>query len=97
VAAPDRERIYRRLFLANSLAVVATGVATIALTLLAFDLAGAQARAVLGIALATKMGVNLIVTIIAAAVIGGVPRGPLLRITMASGRPRRAYQNDKQF
>src|SRR3954465_6185056 len=46
---------YRRLFLAQVIALVGTGLATVALGLLAFDLAGRQAGAVLGTALAIKM------------------------------------------
>ncbi|WP_028621220.1 hypothetical protein [Pseudomonas sp. Ant30-3] len=37
-------RTYRHLFLAQVIALVGTGLATVALGLLAFDLAGAQVR-----------------------------------------------------
>ena len=46
---------YRHLFLAQVIALLGTGLATVALSLLAFDLAGANAGAVLGTALAIKM------------------------------------------
>lgn len=48
-------RTYRHLFLAQVIALVGTGLATVALGLLAYDLAGADAGAVLGTALAIKM------------------------------------------
>ena len=47
-------RIYRHLFLAQVIALVGTGLATVALGLLAFQLAGADAGAVLGTALPSK-------------------------------------------
>ncbi|MFX8118254.1 MFS transporter, partial [Acinetobacter baumannii] len=48
-------RSYRHLFLAQVIALVGTGLATVALGLLAFDLAGENAGTVLGTALAIKM------------------------------------------
>ncbi|ODT76349.1 MAG: MFS transporter [Pelagibacterium sp. SCN 64-44] len=48
-------RTYRHLFLAQVIALIGTGLATVALGLLAFDLAGDNAGAVLGTALAIKM------------------------------------------
>lgn len=50
-----RQRSFRRLFAAQVVALVGTGLATVALALLAYDLAGANAGAVLGTALAIKM------------------------------------------
>lgn len=50
-----RNRTYRHLFLAQVIALVGTGLATVALALLAFDIAGSDAGAVLGTALAIKM------------------------------------------
>ncbi len=46
---------YRNLFTAQVIALLGTGLLTVALSLLAFDLAGAAAGAVLGTALAIKM------------------------------------------
>jgi len=46
---------YRRLFIAQVVALTGTGLATVALGLLAYDVAGADAAAVLGTALAIKM------------------------------------------
>lgn len=53
--SPLTDPVFRRLFLARILALVGTGLATIALALLAHDLAGEEAGLVLGTALALKM------------------------------------------
>ncbi len=53
--SPLRNRTYRHLFAAQVIALIGTGLATVALGLLAYDLAGADAGAVLGTALAIKM------------------------------------------
>jgi MFS family permease len=50
-----KHRTYRHLFLAQVLALMGTGLATVALGLLAYDLAGDQAGLVLGTALTIKM------------------------------------------
>jgi H+ antiporter protein len=50
-----QNRTYRHLFLAQVVALIGTGLLTVALGLLAYDLAGADAGAVLGTALAIKM------------------------------------------
>ena len=55
MTSPLSDRTYRRLFTAQVTALIGTGLTTVALTLLAFDLAGANAGAVLGTALALKM------------------------------------------
>ncbi|MGF6458066.1 MFS transporter [Pseudomonas frederiksbergensis] len=71
-------RTYRHLFLAQVIALVGTGLATVALGLLAFDLAGAQAGAVLGTALAIKMTAYIGVAPIAAAFSERLPRRAML-------------------
>ncbi len=71
-------RTYRHLFLAQIIALVGTGLATVALGLLAFDLAGAQAGAVLGTALAIKMTAYIGVAPIAAAFAERLPRKAML-------------------
>lgn len=71
-------RTYRHLFLAQVIALVGTGLATVALGLLAFDLAGAQAGAVLGTALAIKMTAYIGVAPIAAAFAERLPRRTML-------------------
>jgi MFS family permease len=65
---------YARLFSANALALLGTGVATVALALLAYEMAGAQAGAVLGTALAIKMGANIVVAPLAGAFAAAIPR-----------------------
>lgn len=68
------EAAYRRLFTAHALGLVATGLATVALALLAFELAGENAGAVLGTALAIKMAMNVLIAPVGAALFGGLPR-----------------------
>ena len=71
-------RTYRHLFLAQVIALVGTGLATVALGLLAYDLAGADAGAVLGTALAIKMIAYVGVSPIAAAFAERLPRRSML-------------------
>jgi MFS family permease len=67
-------RTYRHLFLAQVIALIGTGLATVALSLLAYDLAGANAGAVLGTALAIKVIAYVGVAPIAAAFAERLPR-----------------------
>ncbi|QRF54669.1 MFS transporter (plasmid) [Rhizobium rosettiformans] len=71
-------RTYRHLFLAQVIALVGTGLATVALGLLAFDLAGDRAGAVLGTALAIKMIAYVTVAPIAGAFAEVLPRRAML-------------------
>jgi MFS family permease len=71
-------RIYRHLVLAQVIALVGTGLLTVALGLLAFELAGADAGAVLGTALAIKMIAYVGVAPIASAFTERVPRRAML-------------------
>ena len=64
-----RHRAFRHLFLAQMVALLGTGLATVALALLAYDLAGSRAGAVLGTALAIKMTVYVLLAPVAAAVV----------------------------
>ena len=73
-----RNRTYRHLFLAQVIALLGTGMATVALGLLAFDLAGANAGAVLGTALAIKMVAYICVAPVASAFAQRLPRRTLL-------------------
>ena len=59
---------FRRLFSAQVIALVGTGLSTIALTLLAYDLAEQSAAAVLGTALAFKM----VAYVVFAPIVGGL-------------------------
>jgi MFS family permease len=62
-----RNQTFRQLFLAQVVALVGTGLATVALALLAFQLAGDQAGAVLGTALAIKMIAYILIGPVASA------------------------------
>jgi MFS family permease len=73
-----RNRTYRHLFLAQVIALIGTGLATVALGLLAFSLAGDKAGAVLGTALAIKMIAYVGVAPIAAAFAERLPRRAML-------------------
>jgi MFS family permease len=65
---------YRHLFFAQVIALFGTGLMTVGLALLAFDLAGDEAGAVLGTALAIKMIVYVGISPIAAAYASRFPR-----------------------
>jgi len=71
-------RTYRHLFLAQVIALVGTGLATVALGLLAYDIAGGDAGAVLGTALAIKMVAYIGVAPVVGAFANRVPRRALL-------------------
>ena len=71
-------RTFRHLYVAQIVALIGTGLATIALGLLAFELAGDRAGAVLGTALAIKMVAYVSIAPVAAALLAGLPRRPVL-------------------
>ncbi|RFZ04675.1 enterobactin exporter EntS [Mycobacterium marinum] len=71
-------RDYRHLFAAQVVALFGTGLTTVALGLLAYQLAGANAAAVLGTALAIKMIAYVLVAPVAAAHADRVPRRLML-------------------
>jgi MFS family permease len=71
-------RTYRHLFAAQVIALVGTGLATVALALLAFDIAGGQAGAVLGTALAIKMAAYIGVAPVVGAFADKLPRRAFL-------------------
>lgn len=73
-----KNRTYRHLFLAQVIALIGTGLATVALGLVAYDIAGAHAGAVLGTALAIKMIAYVGVAPIAGAFTEVLPRRPML-------------------
>ncbi|MFI5532976.1 MFS transporter [Kitasatospora sp. NPDC051853] len=73
-----RHRAYRRLFAAQVVSLAGTGLATVALALLAYDLAGARAGAVLGTALAVKMVAYVAVAPLAGVLARVVPRRAVL-------------------
>ncbi|MGS4884269.1 MFS transporter [Roseibium sp. MB-4] len=67
-------RTYRHLFFAQVVALFGTGLMTVALALLAYDLAGADAGVVLGTALAIKMIVYVTLSPVAAGFAARFPR-----------------------
>lgn len=69
-----RNPTYRSLFSAQVLALLGTGLLTVALGLLAFDLAGDSAGAVLGTALTIKMIAYVGVAPLAAAMVDRLPK-----------------------
>ncbi|AJW47410.1 major facilitator transporter [Ralstonia mannitolilytica] len=71
-------RTYRHLFLAQIIALVGTGLATVALGLLAYDLAGADAGSVLGTALAIKMVAYVGIAPVVGAFANRLPRRAFL-------------------
>lgn len=71
-------RTYRHLFGAQVIALVGTGLATVALGLLAYDIAGADAGAVLGGALAIKMIAYIGVGPVVNAFVDRIPRRSFL-------------------
>lgn len=71
-------RVYRHLFLAQVIALVGTGLATVALGLLAYELAGTDAGVVLGTAFAIKMLAYVGVAPVAAAFAEHWPRRTML-------------------
>ncbi len=75
---PLRNRTYRHLFAAQIIALIGTGLLTVALGLLAYQLAGGDAGLVLGTALALKMIAYVGVAPIAGAVAELVPRRSML-------------------
>jgi len=78
LAAPLANRVYRRLFLAQVSALVGTGVTTVALALLAYQLAGEAAGAVLGIALTLRIVAFVLIAPVVGAYAHVLPRRQLL-------------------
>jgi len=70
--------VYARLFLAQVIALLGTGLLTVALGLLAFDLAGAEAGVVLGFAFTIKMVAYVGLSPIAHALVERLPRKAVL-------------------
>lgn len=73
--------VFRRLFCAQVIALLGTGLLTVALGLLAFDIAGDSAGAVLGTAMTIKMVAYVAVSPVTAALTARLPRKPLLVTT----------------
>lgn len=84
---------FRRLFAAQAVALIGTGLLTVALGLLAYELAGSAAGVVLGTALAVKMAAYVFVAPVITAIAYRLPRRGLLlsaniiRAAIASALP----------
>lgn len=78
MSSPLSDPTFRRLFAAQAVALTGTGLATVALGLLAYDLAGDNAGAVLGTALAIKMVAYVTLAPLAAALAARLPRRAFL-------------------
>ena len=72
------DQTYRHLFAAQVIALLGTGLATVALGLLAYDLAGSDAGTVLGTAMAIKMVAYVGVSPLVGAVSARLPRRAFL-------------------
>jgi predicted MFS family arabinose efflux permease len=70
--------IYRRLFTAQVVSILGTGLSTVALGFLALEISALQAGMVLGTAFAIRMVANVAVTLAANALLMNVPRMRLL-------------------
>lgn len=77
-SGPLRYRVFRRLFAAQVIALAGTGLLTVALGLLAYDIAGRAAGSVLGTALAIKMIAYVFVAPVMSAVTERLPSKAVL-------------------
>lgn len=73
-----RNRSYASLFTAQIIALIGTGLLTVALGLLAFDLAGVSGGAVMGIAMTIKIVAYVVVSPVVSALTAQLPRRPVL-------------------
>ena len=84
-----RHRTYRTLFTAQIVSLLGSGLATVALGLLAYDLSGDRASLVLGALFAVKMVAYVVVAPVAAAALRSLPRrsvmvaSDLIRVAVA--------------
>ncbi|MGP5641475.1 MFS transporter [Brachybacterium tyrofermentans] len=73
-----RNPTYAKLFSAQIIALLGTGLLTVALGLLAFDIAGGDAGIVMGVAMTIKMVAYVAVSPITTALVARLPRRPVL-------------------
>ena len=78
MASPLAHPVYRRLFAAQVIALAGTGLSSVALALLAYELAGGDAAVVLGTALALKMVAYVVIAPAVGGVADRVPRRAVL-------------------
>lgn len=77
-SGPSDKRSYYRLFAGYVIALFATGIAVVALALLAFDLQGEDSGTMIGTALSIKMAAYVLAAPVAAALTERLPRKQLL-------------------
>ena len=73
-----RNPTYARLFSAQIIALLGTGLLTVALGLLAYDIAGSDAGAVMGTVMAIKMVAYVLVSPVTTALVARLPARPVL-------------------
>lgn len=73
-----RNPTYAKLFAAQVVALLGTGLLTVALGLLAFDIAGGDAGVVLGVAMTIKMIAYVAVSPVTTALVARLPQKPVL-------------------
>lgn len=73
-----RNPIYAKLFGAQIIALLGTGLLTVALGLLAFDISGGEAGIVMGVAMTIKMVAYVAVSPVTTALVARLPRRPVL-------------------
>lgn len=73
-----RNPTYAKLFGAQIIALLGTGLLTVALGLLAFDIAGGEAGIVMGVAMTIKMLAYVAVAPVTTALVARLPRKPVL-------------------
>ena len=76
--SPLRHKNYRKLFAAQVASLIGTGLTTVALALLAHDMAGAQAGEIIAVVLVIKMTSYIGLAPLASALAAHVPRKSLL-------------------
>ena len=73
-----RNPTYAKLFSAQIIALLGTGLLTVALGLLAFEIAGGNAGIVMGVAMSIKMIAYVAVSPVTTAIVAHLPRKPVL-------------------
>lgn len=73
-----RNPTYAKLFSAQIIALLGTGLLTVALGLLAFDIAGGDAGIVMGVAMSIKMIAYVAIAPVTTALVARLPRKPVL-------------------
>ena len=91
LASPLANRVYRRLYIAQISALTGTGVMTVGLALLAYQLAGENAGAVLGIALSLRIMAFVLISPLFGAYAHLLPRRQVLVALDCCAQPRCCY------